>query len=290
MLSPCLGWGAAHAASESLDLKLSSGRVIRATLELPEARRLPVPVLLVFGGFQKAAEVSTVVRGTGLSDEFAIASFDYPFDLPRRVIFPESLFWIPRLHQMVRDTIEGIVVLSHLLQRDIRLDSGRTIALGASLGAPMVLAAAARGAAVSRLVIVHGFADLPKVIAWQFERPWRESWGSFSQLAGPASRALAALLLWRSGIEDPSVEAGRLPRELEVLAIRATDDHFVPRSCVDELERSLSASSANVTFEVSRGGHLQPGSVGTLREVGRTIRDWLSGPGSAEAAGSGRAR
>lgn len=282
----------ARAASEKILLPLRSGRVLSATLQLAptlfQNRSSPLSVLLVFGGFQKAAEVGAVVRQTGLADAFAIASFDYPFDPPRRVIFPESLFWIPKLHQMVHETIEGIGLLADVLSKDPRVDPRRIVALGASLGAPMVLAAASHGAKVSHLVLVHGFADLPQVIAWQFERPWRERWGVFSSFSGPFSRVLAEILLWRSGIEDPGLQALRLPDSLPVLSVRAANDAFVPKSCSDQLESALRNSRARVTLEATEGGHLQPGSATTLKDVGARIKVWLSGMGFARAWRSDR--
>jgi len=97
-----------------------------------------LPVILVFGGFQKAGEVIELMRRTGLGEDYALASFDYPFEPPRRLMFPESLFWIPKLHQMFHETFEGIGLLDAHLSEDARFNPRRRVLLGASLGAPKI--------------------------------------------------------------------------------------------------------------------------------------------------------
>lgn len=265
-------WG-----TETIPLILASGRIIEARLDLPHPRPAAgrrIPVVLVFGGFQKAGQVIELLRGAGLGEGYALASFDYPFDLPRKVLWPDSLFWIPRLHRMVHETFEGIILLSRRLGSDPRLDPDRVIGLGASLGAPMVLGAAARGARLTRLALVHGFGDFERSVAWQFERPWSRSWGAASFLARPASHLLSHALLWQSGFGQAEDWAAALPAGLPVLQIRASEDEFVPREAIDSLEEALRRSKATVRFARTDGGHLQPGAEATLRQVGGILQDW----------------
>jgi dienelactone hydrolase len=259
--------------AEKLVLELSSGRRIEARVDFPRGPG-PFPVILIFGGFQKAGEVIALMRASHLGDGQALASFDYPFDPPRKLLFPQSLFWIPQLRQMVRDTLEGITQLSAALERDPRLEGSRRLALGASLGAPMVLGAAAQGASFTHLAMVHGFGDFRGTIAWQFERPWRERWGRLGFAAPWVARALSELLLWNSGIGEAEDWVRELPAGLPVLSIRASRDRFVPASAVESLEEALKISQATVSFAQTQGDHLQPGALETLREIRVQVEAW----------------
>lgn len=268
------------AGAEEIPLVLQSGRVLRARLSLPVRAaaqpRSQIPVLLVFGGFQKAGEVIELMRRTGLGEDYALASFDYPFEPPRKIIFPESLFWIPKLHQMVHETFEGIRILDARLSEDFRFDPRRRILLGASLGAPMALGAIHRGARPTHLALIHGFGAFESVVAWQFERPWQKSWGSLSCFAPSVSKALARALLWRSGVGSAENWAENLPEGLSVLQVSPREDEFVPRSAIESLEDSLRRSKAKVEFRKTQAGHLQPGAIPTLQEIGVLLQKWLA--------------
>lgn len=266
--------------AENVSLLLRSGRNLQARVDFPahppNHARARFPVILVFGGFQKAGEVIELMRSTGLGDGYALASFDYPFEPPRRLIFPDSLFWIPKLHQMIHETFEGIGLLEAHLSRDHRVDPSRRILLGASLGAPMALGAVHRGASPTHLVLIHGFGDFESVVAWQFERPWKKNWGRFAFLAPGVSRTLSQLVLWRSDIGRAEDWARALPEGLSVLQVAPKHDEFVPRSAIESLENSLQQSRARVTYSKTSAGHLQPGAVDTLREIRVLIERWLA--------------
>ena len=105
-----------------------------------------------------------------------------------------------------------------------------------------------------------------------------------------AAAGLTELLLWQSGITDPQEEARSLPGGLPVLAIRAREDRFVPRECVEALDQALSQSRAQLSLKQTSGGHLQPGAAQTLTEVGGLIRPWLEVRDPSQFAPTARGR
>lgn len=266
---------AAKAHEERQILRLSSGRTIEARVRFPEKMHTtPLPAVLVFGGFQNAARVLDEVAGLGLSDSMVLVGFDYPFTHPRRFEFPKSLLWYSEATRMLHDTIEGVVLLAERLSQDERIQPG-IIALGASLGAPLVLAAAARSPQISQLILVHGFGDIPKTLSWQFEQSWQKRWKHGAWLAPLVARPLAHLAWSLSGLRPPEESALELRASQQVLWIEAERDTFIPQSGRKGLREALLRSNASVAGMVTRGDHVQPGSRQLMRQIGSATRSWL---------------
>lgn len=253
---------------QRVDLPLSSGRVISAEIRRPADAPPVLPAVLLFGGFRGAATVLDAVPA-GLS--LVSASFDYPFDPPRRFEFPQSLAHLPALDRGIDQTIEGIGhLVAHLRARQ-DIDAQRLTIVGASLGAPFATIAAAE-LELPGLVIVHGFGDVRRVIAQQFIRKLAPRYGDWTRW--PAW-GLANALTWGFDLPAPEDYAARLRATQRVLMIVAQDDELIPQPATEALWQALQRSQAQLERLDEAGAHLQGSRDPRIGGLVETALTWM---------------
>ena len=268
------------ASEERISIALPDGRTLPAQLRVPAgSKRTPLlPAVLLFGGFQNAARVLDLVKP---DRPVVLASFDYPFTPPRRFVFPETLKYAPQAKQMIHDTVNGIGALAEFVSRHPAVDPEQIIVIGASLGAPFALAAAAESSVVRGIVLIHGFGAIPKTIAHQFERAWRPK---FRELGGPVMEWLvepfAGLLgfasWWYVGMSSPEKLAEALSPEQRVLMISAAQDSFVPAGASESLWSAIRNSRAQSERVEMPGDHLQPGAEALISDLMNKTWEWAT--------------
>lgn len=261
----------AHAAQqrETFAIALASGRVLEVEQRRPAAlasQRLPA--VLLFGGLRGTA---TILDAVPADTPAAIISFDYPLDLPRRFVFPDSFLHIPEVRRGINETNEGIRTLHAALQQREDIDPTRISIVGASLGAPFATIAAAE-LELAGLVIVHGFGDVRRVIAQQFI--WKYGRG----VRWPA-HALAMLLTWGLRLPAPEDYARQLRGEQRVLMIVADDDDLIPRRATEVLWTALERSNAQLTRINESGVHLTGNRDPRIPALVGSALDWMRGVG-----------
>ena len=241
----------AHSELQHQRLELASGRTVEARIRIPvTAGAAPYPALMLFGGFRGAARVLDAVPQ---DLPLIVASFDYPFDAPRRFRFPQSFADLPALGRGIDDTGDGIAQLTAHLRARPDVDAHRISIVGASLGAPFAVRAAA-DLQLPGVILVHGFGDLRRVIAHQFIHKLEPRLGVWVRWP---SWGLANALAWGLGLPRPESDARRLGPEQRVLMLNAQDDQRIPRAAVEVLWHGLQASSAHVTRYDHEGTHLR---------------------------------
>ena len=100
-------------ALESVSLTLSSGRPLTVWLRVPEAAaQAPMPAAVVLGGFETGGGVLDLVP---LEHPAILATFDYPYEAPRKLGLLSLFAELDRFRQGVDDTIEAVVRLHDLL-------------------------------------------------------------------------------------------------------------------------------------------------------------------------------
>lgn len=260
----------AASREERVALSLASGRNIEARLRLPVATAAGerLPVLMLFGGFKGAAGVLDLVRS---EEPLIFASFDYPYDPPRKFIFPYSLRHLPEFKQALAETFEGIEVLYAHLRARPGVDPARITIAGASAGAPFATISAAR-LGIPGLVVVHGFGSTREVIAQQFIRKWEPKRGRW--VRGPA-RALASFAVWYLEIAHAEEYARQLRSGQQVLMLTATEDSFIPRTASDALWQALQQSGARSERLEMPGDHLRSGAELQIAEILQRALVWM---------------
>jgi hypothetical protein len=269
LLALLLAAPAAGARSiERVEFTLDSGRVLGAEIRRPADTPGPLPAVMLFGGFRGAATVLDAVPG---DLPIAAVSFDYPFDPPRKFVFPDTLAHVPAMARGIDETFEGIRRLSaHLRARD-DIDEARMTIVGASLGAPFATISAAE-LDLPGLVIVHGFGKLRHVIGHQLRHAAERR--GHAWLRWPA-QGLANLLTWGFRLPAPERYAPRLDADQRALMIVAGDDELIPAHATESLWSALQASAARVERIDETGGHLRGTTDPRIAELVGTAMDWM---------------
>lgn len=233
------------------------------------------PVVLVFGGFENAARVLDLFT---VQKRWVLASFDYPFRGRRPLRFPESILDLREARRMVQLTPRAMRTLIRTIpELEPSADPNRRILVGASLGGPFTVQAAAqlRADELAALVLVHAFGDVQETIL--------ASLTGFFQRTLPAYPALASFLgqelgerVWNYlGSPDPVRDAQTLPRGLRVYFLRAENDSRIPERAVDRLEEALKKAPVRLDVERKTGDHLRPGDRAQLQEALEAVDGWL---------------
>ncbi len=266
------GMAAAAPHVDELSIRLASGRELAAQIRVPGNAQGQVPAIMLFGGFRGA---STVLDAMPADLALIAASFDYPFDPPREFDFPQGLAQLPAMDRGIDETFEGIRLLTAALRARPDVDPRRITIVGASLGAPFAVVAAAE-LGLPGLVVVHGFGDLPGVIAQQFIHALEPRYGSW--VRGP-SRALAGLLVWAYELPAPEEHAQRLQAQQRALMIVAADDELIPFRASEALWSGLQASAATVERIDETGAHLRGSDDPRIAGIVLQATDWMGRSG-----------
>lgn len=244
--------GAAQARVETLPLVLDDGRTVEAQLRIPDDARRPLPALMLFGGFRRAAKVLDLVH----SDRPLVwATFDYPFEPPRKFHFPSSLKHAPEARAAIHGAFDGIGKLYQALTRHAAVDPARITVIGASAGAPFATVGAARNP-IPGLILVQGMGDVPAVIENLIYRKYREKYGDW--VARPA-HWLARWINWYCEIPDIAAQARRLRPSQRALMFTASQDDFIPKPATEALWDALRESKAQADRIDLEGIHLGVG-------------------------------
>lgn len=263
---------AAQQRIEHRAFTLDSGRVVHAQIRRPEQHHGPLPAVMLFGGFRGAA---TVLDAVPADLPIVAASFDYPFDPPRRFRFPQSFADLPAMGRGIDETFEGIRRLTGYLRERADIDAQRITVVGASLGAPFATISAAE-LDLPGLVLVHGFGDLRNVIAQQFIRKLEPRYGAWTRW--PA-RGLASALVWGFDLPAPETYAQTLRARQRVLMITAGEDDQIPSQATHVLWDALQRSEARVERIDQAGGHLRGTQDPRIAGLVHTALDWMQNAG-----------
>jgi dienelactone hydrolase len=227
----------AAARDETLTLTLDDGRALQATLRLPDEGAGPWPALMLFGGFRHAAQVLDKVQSPR---PLVWATFDYPFEPPRKFRFPSSLTHAPEARAAIHGSFEGIQKLYRALREHPRIDAARITVVGASAGAPFATVGAAREP-IPGVILVQGMGDVPLVIGHLIARKYKAKYGDWIET--PA-HWLGRWINWYCEIPDIAAAARQLRASQKVLMVTATQDDFIPPKATEALWEGLEDSHA----------------------------------------------
>ncbi len=258
------------AETTTYSLELKPGLTVQAQLKRtgPHSKG-PLPVFLIFGGFEEAGKVLELLNPQVPS---ILASFDYPFQGHRRFVFPDSLGQISDFKASIDLTLVAIDRLVEKLRTLSFVDQDRIAIVGASFGAPFAIRGAARNPHLTTIIVVHGFADVPKAIEHRLNQLWSNRLGSFTPFAAWAVSRAARIYL---DPPEPMIDGPKLQAHQKVLVVEAIEDRFIPADSRLKLLKALQSSSAQVTHLPMPGDHLQPGSEKLIEEIMAHALDWL---------------
>lgn len=258
-------------AEREVDLPLGAERRLRARLQVP-ASEGPLPAVMLFGGIERGAAALDLVSSARPT---VMASFDYPMKLPEQASAAGVLAAVPAARRGIRDSLRGMGLLYAHLRTMPEVDPARISIVGVSLGAPFAVIAAADNG-IPGLAVIHGFGDVPGVVAHQLIRRWEPEHGSWVR---PFAHALAHLLNFATGAPSVERHASRLVSGQKVLVLIAADDERVPQSATDALVAGLRQSGAMIESELEEGGHLAGGEDPRIPALLNRTESWLIAQG-----------
>ncbi len=232
-----------------------------------------LPAFMVFGGFEEAGKVLDVVPKR---DDVALATFDYPFHGHRRLKWPDTVIESPQLRNALGSVPEGILRLRQALAENPAIDPKKIGIIGASFGSPFAIEAAAEDPEIRWIIIIHGFADIQRVLASRLSSLLQDKLPAF--LIPTTSRLSAWMLSQVFALPEPSEWAQKLRSGQHVLVFAARDDQFIPKESTEALRKALSRSNATVEWIETPGGHVGPGSGSLIQSMLETAaRKTISG-------------
>ncbi len=240
------------AAEEKIPLALDDGRVLEAIVRVPDNVQGKLPALMLFGGFRRAA---TVLDRVQTDRSLVWATFDYPFEPPRKFIFPRSLAYAPEARAAIHGAFDGVAKLYLALARHPRVDPARITVVGASAGAPFATVGAARQP-IPGVVLVQGMGDVPLVIGHLIARKYVPKHGEWARTP---SHWVGNWINWYCEIPDMAAQARQFRAGQKVVMFTATQDDFIPKPATESLWQALQQSGAQVERIDVEGIHLGVG-------------------------------
>lgn len=257
--------------TEVLQIEMEGEPAIQATLRIPEgcSDKAKFPVVILFGGFQEAAQVLDFVHP---KKPMILASFDYPYKGSRKFRFPDTLLEGGKLKKFVKNTQTAISRLIPVLKKRSDIDLDKIAIVGASFGAPFAIRAASEHEDLNALIIVHGFGDVQGVIRYRLDRRWSEKLGYFSDWLASLSAWVIVRFL---DLPLPEKDAEKLHRSQIALMVEATGDTLIPTQSRDVLWDALARSPAQTKRIQMPGDHLRPGTDILIEKIMDYSLDWL---------------
>ncbi len=252
LLAPAAPAHAQGFRTETLTLTLDDGRELPAQLRIPADARGPLPALMLFGGFRRAGKVLDLVH---TDRPLVWATFDYPFEPPRKFRFPGSLRFAPQARDAIHGAFAGVVKLHEALAQHPAVDPQRITVIGASAGAPFATVGAARSP-IPGVILVQGMGDATAVIENLIYRKYRAKYGEWVKRP---SRWVAEWIAWYCEIPDIAAQARQLRAGQKALMFTASRDDFIPKPASESLWAALQESEAKVERIDVEGMHLGVG-------------------------------
>ncbi|MDX1660465.1 MAG: hypothetical protein R3326_01630 [Gemmatimonadota bacterium] len=217
------------------------------------------PAVILVGGFRTGRRAAQVPEE---SADLVLASVEYPYDGPRRGL--SSWEWarrVPALRDAALETPSALLLAAQYLYAREDVDPERVTIVGASLGVPFAVAAAATDRRLAGAALLHGGGDLGTL----FGHAYRD------EFAPGLVPVLGALLEWATAPLEPTRYVDEIaPRPL--LMINSSGDAMVPTGSVEALYEAAREPKRLIWFETPHVGTDQDATVEAL--MGLTL-EWM---------------
>jgi len=256
---------------ETLPFTLDDGRKVTAQLRIPARARGRLPAVMLFGGFQRGERVLDLVK---TDTPLIWANLNYPFDPPRKFVFPDSFRYAPEMRDGIHNMFEGVDRLYAALKARPDVDPRRITIVGASAGAPFATVGAAKNG-IPGVILVQGFAQVRDVVQHLFVRKLEPKYGAW--VKGPAW-LVATWIHWYCRIPDIAGYARQMKAGQKVLLFTAADDDYIPRPASDAIWDALQESKAHRERIVQPGRHMR-GKEEEVAEILKSSLVWMEQQG-----------
>lgn len=224
---------------------------VRAPERSPGTRR---PAVILVGGFRTGRSAAQIPNETA---DLVLASVEYPYDGPRRGL--SGWEWtrrLPELRSAAMETPSALLLAAQYLYAREDVDPDRVTIVGASLGVPFVVAAAAADRRLAGAALLHGGGDVGTL----FSHAYRED------VTPGLAPLFGTLVAWATAPLEPTKYVGEIaPRP--VLMVNATGDAMIPRESVVALYDAAREPKRMIWLETSHLGTNEKEVVDALMEL-----------------------
>ncbi len=238
---------------------LAGGDTVRALWRrAPDHVMRPWTVVLM-GGLHTGDRAALVLPDDTPANALAV---DWPWRGPRKMSVMRFVFSLPAIREALLCSPAAMASGLEAVARSGEVDTSRIVALGASMGAPVALAALRVSNDARALVLIDGGAGLDVLLRAEAARylpAWVAAW------AGP-------LAAWLVRPLEPALHAP-VARTLPTLLINARADERLPPGVIERLHAAL--PNAEVRWRESQ--HIRPDRSEMIREMTAGIVSWLDG-------------
>ncbi|MGQ0697842.1 MAG: prolyl oligopeptidase family serine peptidase [Panacagrimonas sp.] len=264
-----LPFGVAAMVEERLPITLESGRTLEAVMRRPQSIVEPLPAVVLIGGFRRGVGALDLLPP---SEKLIFVGLDYPADVPKRIRWWQIPGLSGEMERGLTDTREALGLLHRELRIRTDVDADRITLAGASLGSLFAVIAAAEHD-YPRLVVAHGFGDVPGMIRYQFEKKLEPKYGAVGRWVAWLAQHGISLLI---DIPAPEIFAERLQAHQRVLLIKAQNDDFIPADATAALLDALRRSEAQIELRTTPGKHVRGArNPEAVKAIYNLFEEWL---------------
>jgi hypothetical protein len=249
-----------------LELRSSTGSVVRAMVRVPRAAAAPYPAVVLVGGIELGRRVAALKGLDAIARHAVIVSPDYPVQVDRHSLEGWGLLAAgPRLRSGAFDLVAQIgLQVDYLLSR-ADVAHGRIFLVGSSFGAPAVVIAGAVDGRPAAVIAVYSGGNVASLVAHVLRQGQGDALPAWK--AAGVGGALALLL---APLEPTRYAARIAPRPL--LMVNGAGDSLIPRANVNAL---FDAAREPKEILWMRGEHVQPNEKELIGAVSGWLAAWL---------------
>ncbi len=249
-----------------LELRSSTGSVVRAMVRVPRGATAPYPAVVLVGGMELGRRVAALKGLDSIARHALIVSPDYPFQVDRRSLEGFGLLAAgPRLRSGAFDLVAQIgLQVDYLLSR-ADVARGRIFLVGSSFGAPAVVIAGAVDRRPAAVIAVYSGGNVASLVAHVLQQGQGDTLLAWK--AAGVGRALALLV---APLEPTRYAARIAPRPL--LMVNGAGDSLIPRANVNAL---FEAAREPKEILWMRGEHVHPDEKELIGAVSGWLAAWL---------------
>jgi hypothetical protein len=242
---------------ESITVHSSSGMAVPMLVKRP-LHDGPAPLVVVLGGHATGRDAARLIPDT---QGRAVVALSYPYAGPHRMKGLEVVAWAPTIRQALFDTPPAIRLALDWLLVQPWVSAEEVHGVGASLGTPFMVVAAALDERITHVWSVHGAGQSRALL----QHNAKESMPSvFAPLAGTVADVLVA-----GPYLTPEQWVARIaPRPFTM--INATEDEKLPRETIEALYEAAQEPKQMVWMP---GLHVQRGRPEIVRALVTMVLD-----------------
>ncbi len=242
---------------ERVTLRSSSGMTVQMLIKRPLSET-PAPLVVILGGHVTGRDAARLIPDT---QGRVVVALSYPYLGPHRMKGLEVLRWAPDIRQALVDTPPAIQLSLDWLLQQPWVNAREVHGIGASLGTPFMVVAAARDLRITHLWSVHGAGRSRGLLTHNAK-------ANVPTVLAPLAGFLADIIVAGPWLTPERWVAQVAPRPF--IMLNALDDEKLPRADIEALYTAARQPKSITWFP---GGHVLRSRPEVVRALVTTVLD-----------------